>query len=505
MNPGYIPFFAHDPTRDLERMRRAQPSALKLYLHRTGNDLWRSIRDACPNTYFFAIDTPRSDLTDLTNPRGDAEASAREFDARPAAVRRVGGPNERLKQGHSIEEVKRWVAYHVDWVRWCHHLGLNVAVGAVNTGHPGLTLFGDARDQWPEVAAVDHELAADDCWDLHEYWDASGPLMCWPWTTGRHLRCPTTHRIVIGEYGFDQAVNAPEGTPNHGWQGLIHQGAYVQQIIAYHQMLTDRRLVGTCGFLLDYEDRKWATFDVLPLVDDLIARQAECGSVSSWATMPTKLQWPVARYVRLSQTFEEHRHSNPKGGWGLDISCVTGTPVQAMAAGVVDRVEDDPPGYGRWVQVNHRWGFTRYGHLSWQGVRKGDYVDAGAVLGQSGSTGNSTGPHLHVEVLPMDNRSWPYRVDPAPLLGIGGGSVPEVRPEEVSGSDLDWAQQQATGGAVPFFARAATREGLVFYGIEGVSGGYTRALCGRSGTEETWCLKCPTGQWEYGKVTKGKR
>jgi murein DD-endopeptidase MepM/ murein hydrolase activator NlpD len=83
---------------------------------------------------------------------------------------------------------------------------------------------------------------------------------------------------------------------------------------------------------------------------------------------------------------------------GLDIATVYGTPVAATDSGVV---YDFPSsyGYGNHVIMVHGNGWVSiYGHLSRFGVGNGDAVHAGQVIGYEGSTGNSTGPHLHFEI-----------------------------------------------------------------------------------------------------------
>jgi hypothetical protein len=173
----------------------------------------------------------------------------------------------------------------------------------------------------------------------------------------------------------------------------------------------------------------WNPFDTWPLREQLIARAAECDTVLPEVVTPARLHLPVSSYVRISQTFAEHQASNPKGGWGLDLSCTMRTPVLAAADGVVDKVLDyGTASYGKMVQINHWWGFTRYAHLDTLPLKKGDGVDAGEPIAFSGNTGNSTGPHLHFEAIPFSNRTWPYRVDPAPLLGLGGDVMPVPTP-----------------------------------------------------------------------------
>jgi murein DD-endopeptidase MepM/ murein hydrolase activator NlpD len=82
----------------------------------------------------------------------------------------------------------------------------------------------------------------------------------------------------------------------------------------------------------------------------------------------------------------------------VDISSAIGAPVRAPADGIVVKREW-ANGYGNVVFLSHGYGFsTRYGHLKSFAVRPGDRVKRGDVIGYVGSTGRSTGPHLHYEV-----------------------------------------------------------------------------------------------------------
>jgi murein DD-endopeptidase MepM/ murein hydrolase activator NlpD len=102
---------------------------------------------------------------------------------------------------------------------------------------------------------------------------------------------------------------------------------------------------------------------------------------------------------------------------GYDLAAATGTPVSAAAAGTV--VSAGPAGtYGNLVTVRHGNGVeTRYAHLSATTVKAGDHVDAGQQIGNVGTTGYSTGPHLHFEV-----RKDGQAIDPAPYLPINTNS-----------------------------------------------------------------------------------
>lgn len=83
---------------------------------------------------------------------------------------------------------------------------------------------------------------------------------------------------------------------------------------------------------------------------------------------------------------------------GIDFKTRYGQPIQATGSGVVKRA-GRKGGYGKMVEIDHGDGFTtRYAHLSRIHVKVGQSVKAGAKIGAAGSTGRSTGPHLHYEV-----------------------------------------------------------------------------------------------------------
>lgn len=84
---------------------------------------------------------------------------------------------------------------------------------------------------------------------------------------------------------------------------------------------------------------------------------------------------------------------------GLDFTAPTGTPIYATADGVVSISGFSDGGYGNHVVINHGYGYeTLYGHMSRIKAKRGQKVTRGEVIGYVGSTGKSTGPHLHYEV-----------------------------------------------------------------------------------------------------------
>jgi murein DD-endopeptidase MepM/ murein hydrolase activator NlpD len=100
---------------------------------------------------------------------------------------------------------------------------------------------------------------------------------------------------------------------------------------------------------------------------------------------------------------------------GIDIVTDAGKPVLAAADGLISKAVRMPD-YGKMIDISHGFGFvTRYGHMSEILVRPGQRVRRGDVIGRVGSTGRSTGPHVHYEVF-RDGR----RVNPWKYLGQRG-------------------------------------------------------------------------------------
>ncbi|MEM9540228.1 MAG: M23 family metallopeptidase [Cyanobacteria bacterium P01_E01_bin.42] len=116
------------------------------------------------------------------------------------------------------------------------------------------------------------------------------------------------------------------------------------------------------------------------------------------------LIWPAAG--QISQTF--HRYHE-----GLDIAGPTGTPILAVASGTVAVAGWDDWGLGNAIVLQHPDGSrTVYGHNQRLFVRVGQSVFQGQTIAEMGSTGNSTGPHLHFEIRPNGRDS----VDPLSFL-----------------------------------------------------------------------------------------
>jgi murein DD-endopeptidase MepM/ murein hydrolase activator NlpD len=116
---------------------------------------------------------------------------------------------------------------------------------------------------------------------------------------------------------------------------------------------------------------------------------------------------------------------------GVDLAAPIGTPIYAASDGVVVGAGPNA-GYGNWIRIDHpRKLSTVYGHLSEfaPGIQEGLRVNRGELIGFVGSTGRSTGPHLHFEILSNGKA-----VDPL--------AHPEIKREQLAGANLERFRNQ---------------------------------------------------------------
>lgn len=150
---------------------------------------------------------------------------------------------------------------------------------------------------------------------------------------------------------------------------------------------------------------------------------------SSVPTGPVRFLRPVAGPMGdgFGADRGDHLHS------GIDFPVPEGTPVGAGGVGTVIFAGYNTGGYGNLVVIQHRLGYTSwYAHLSSIAVLTGQAVDGGTRIGYVGSTGNSTGPHLHFEV-----RRYDTPVDPLPMLlsTVAGRLATAAKPGPSGGCD----------------------------------------------------------------------
>jgi murein DD-endopeptidase MepM/ murein hydrolase activator NlpD len=333
---------------------------------------------------------------------------------------------------------------------------INLGVGW--PGNHDTATVKDTPPDWSPYEPVRQEMLIDkiDVVGLHEYWMKGGPAVGFKWYAGRFLQCPWQVPIVIGEAAYSGAVGKPQGSVPTALQGWAVSGLtaeqYMAQMIAYNDICrSDPRIIGWEVYLCDYANREWQAKDIEPMYGLLrtnLAKFQPRAQTFKWSTSPLQppvtppvtpppmvvtptaqvpiLTWPVDA-GHITQQYGENPANYAKFGLrghnGIDIGVVVGTPVKAVADGVVAFTDTDPGGYGLYLRIWHKAlrCYSFYGHLSAVKCKVGDAVKQGQIVALSGNTGNSTGPHLHYE-LRLANEAGVYQV----VDRMGKGAVDPV-------------------------------------------------------------------------------
>ncbi|MBB3059414.1 MULTISPECIES: M23 family metallopeptidase [Microbulbifer] len=203
-------------------------------------------------------------------------------------------------------------------------------------------------------------------------------------------RLTTVAKLDQGEFQFGNApaVGGPEDPGIAGASELPYQPPEFLEVI---DDLSDQ-----------IEDRQMQ----LATLESLMARR-QLQDEQFIAGRPISRGWMSSRYGYRTDPFSGRRSWHK----GVDFAGKKGSDVVSVAAGVVTWAEDRH-GYGKLVEINHGNGYkTRYGHNSDVKVKVGDVVKKGQVIALMGSSGRSTGPHVHFEVYKNDRP-----VDPASYI-----------------------------------------------------------------------------------------
>jgi murein DD-endopeptidase MepM/ murein hydrolase activator NlpD len=124
--------------------------------------------------------------------------------------------------------------------------------------------------------------------------------------------------------------------------------------------------------------------------------------------------WPMTKPTLVTSWYGPRAHpilDVKRMHKGIDLQCAKGTPILATANGVVTSSRKNV-GFGNLVSLTHSYGFSsRYGHFQKRLVKQGEFVYKGQVIGLCGSTGLSSGPHLHYEI-----RFLAKHINPRPFL-----------------------------------------------------------------------------------------
>lgn len=171
----------------------------------------------------------------------------------------------------------------------------------------------------------------------------------------------------------------------------------------------------------------------------------------------------------------------PQGHYGVDLPCATGTDVRAIGDGVVrwadwgQNMGSNPwmmipgsPNSGINVIIDHGAYVSVYAHLDSTPMNVGDRVTGGSIIGKSGNTGLSTGPHLHLELIYMPNiNGFMYgRVDPIKLMSsfvVPGNFTPAANQRVVGPANLNQRSEPKSSATVVRVVPANTLETFIGY------------------------------------------
>lgn len=151
------------------------------------------------------------------------------------------------------------------------------------------------------------------------------------------------------------------------------------------------------------------------ILNPLSSAASDTGGVPSIMVIPVgEVKMVTEEAIRFPLP---HREMS-QGYWllhsGVDYRAPIGTPINPVMLGIVTEAESDKYGYGQRIVISHKNGYsTLYAHLSKIEVQAGDKVTTESKIGEVGSTGRSTGPHLHLEIHDESGRS----VNPTQILG----------------------------------------------------------------------------------------
>ena len=202
-------------------------------------------------------------------------------------------------------------------------------------------------------------------------------------------RDASVHRMMFGMDPIDNDV----------WEGGVGGHQRYNEITRYPN--SGDLLVTTLGKIDKVKRKMKIQSESLDMITELaVGREEMLASIPS--IKPVRSD-KLARRIKLLSGFGYRIHpiyKVRKLHTGIDFTAPTGTPIQATGDGVIERVENKRTGYGKNVVINHGYGYkTLYGHMSRIDVKKGQKVKKGQQIGLVGTSGTSTAPHCHYEVI----------------------------------------------------------------------------------------------------------
>ena len=426
----------HGRPTDEEYMKRLRPSSIKV-IDPDPNYIRRCLTYIDTAGVVVLRDHPLSEQkSDMTrDPVGTGKRHAKEwmqkfskggrFDGLLSSRVAVCGINEPFVHNDAEEAIV--VAYTKAFLEDCTAYGIRALALNLSVGWPR-NLGPDMPPYWNGFLSLERPiLEGNHFLCTHEYW-YTDPDDSWRsdkkfgWLAQRIHACPMNVPIIIGECGMEKRVDTErrkrEGNPPWGWVGNITAKQYAEQLWRYESQLP-ANVFSIMPFTTDWGSHDWDSLDTAGAHNDIIAGIRKMNWPAQWPTNasgpvvpPPVIPPPVTpdgKRVVIFPKFTDRisgyygsLYTNANGGKyaheGLDLSYPAGTPVYAPYDGVIAYSDTDPL-YGEYVRTYHKDLNVCFffAHLSERLVKNGQMVKAGEMIGRSGNTGNSTGPHLHFE------------------------------------------------------------------------------------------------------------
>lgn len=232
-----------------------------------------------------------------------------------------------------------------------------------------------------------------------------------------------TNFSIINQFASLAGLNRTESDPNRETErgtGVFQQ--VFQDLLQADPLASSRE--GSAEGLDGFGSDAWITPILLGLYSQLIEDSGRPAVPAEWNNFPAAVPGSPAQVdqeIQKPRAPENIPGGDPvqgrisqsvrAGHRAIDYAVVVGTPVKATLSGRVKKAGWDPDGYGNYLVLENGPYQVYFAHLSKFDVREGDWIQAGQVIGRSGNTGNSTGPHLHYEI--RKNRQ---TVDPRPSM-----------------------------------------------------------------------------------------
>jgi len=404
----------HRRPQDYAFFKQLQPAVFKIM--DGGNNDYAWARDNLPNSLIIARDWALSEQhNDMwRDPTGTGKRHAEEWNQHQ---QRLGfdksktlilGVNEPQVWNAGTPEALR--LYTISLCDSATLFGLRVGAMQLSVGWPN-NKGGESLPDWTPWHGVEIAIRRNGgALVCHEYFADQGPNENWGWWCGRVLKCPWQVPIVIGECGIDMYVKDGSVSKNaRGWRARKSPEQYARELADYvGRMSNDSRFVGCAVFAADFASQDWYSFDIEPaytaILNTPIVEPAPpiTPPVQPPVTPSGKIAHPLPGAVITTHWGQAAPEYSP-GMWGHSGTDLAGkpegTPVLCVADGEVAWSDFDS-GYGFYVRVYHpQLGcYSFYAHLREAGMPVGTKLGAGARVGHLGSTGNSTGAHLHLEI-----------------------------------------------------------------------------------------------------------